>query len=203
MNVNLSGGATIGAGANGSGAMTLSGTISQLNAALGSLTFTAPNSGSSATLTAVANDGIYDSNTLSVPITLARAAAAVVGRYIFYNDSSFSAVSNNNAIATDKSALLPGQTASFANYTSYSLGINGIMIDIANLPAGATLSAADFAFHVGNDSNPSAWAAAPAPTSIQVGAAGSGANGSNAHHPDLGRQRHPRGMAGSASSGQR
>ena len=34
------------------------------------------------------------------------------------------------AIATDKTALLPGETASLANYTSYSRGINGIMVDL-------------------------------------------------------------------------
>ena len=40
---------------------------------------------------------------------------------------------DDQAIATDKTALLPGETATFANYTSYSLGINGIMVDVADL----------------------------------------------------------------------
>ena len=64
-------------------------------------------------------------------------SAQVVGRYIFYNDSYFdweviseSHTNDDNAIAADKAALLPGQTATFANYTSYSHGINGIMVDI-------------------------------------------------------------------------
>jgi len=88
---------------------------------------------------------------------------AVVGRYIFYNDSGFdfdNAAANSDddrAIATDKSALLPGQTASFSNYTSYELGINGIMIDIDNLPAGDSLSAVDFQFAVGNSNTPEQW----------------------------------------------
>ena len=60
-------------------------------------------------------------------------ASSVVGRYIFYSNSKFDAASDDNAIATDKQALLPGQTATFANYTSYSQGINGIMVDIAGL----------------------------------------------------------------------
>ena len=54
-------------------------------------------------------------------------------------------------------SLLPGGTASFANYTSYSRGINGIMIDIAGLWA-MSLSAADFDFKVGNSDTVSAWA---------------------------------------------
>src|SRR5205085_10886659 len=61
------------------------------------------------------------------------------------------------AIATDKVALLPGQTSTFANYTSYNRGLNGIMIDIAGLPPTLALNPADFEFKVGNSSTPSAW----------------------------------------------
>jgi hypothetical protein len=67
-----------------------------------------------------------------------------------------------------KEALLPGQTATFANYTSYSRGINGIMVDIDGLADPDALGAADFGFRVGNDNNPDGWAAAPAPQSITV-----------------------------------
>ena len=93
-----------------------------------------------------------------------RAGARSPAGTSFYNQSKFDgndATANANddaAIATDKSALLPGGTASFANYTSYSRGLNGIMVDIANLPAGAVLSASDFGFKVGNTDTPSAWA---------------------------------------------
>ena len=58
--------------------------------------------------------------------------ATVAGEHIFYNNSLFdgsdSAVSaaDDLAIATDKQALPQGQTATLANYTSYSAGINGI-----------------------------------------------------------------------------
>src|SRR5580698_7642731 len=57
--------------------------------------------------------------------------ASVVDEQIFYNDSAFDGNStaanaaDDAAIATDKTPLLPGQTAGFANYTSYSRGING------------------------------------------------------------------------------
>src|SRR5205823_971379 len=72
----------------------------------------------------------------------------------------------------------PGQTAAFANYTSYSGGINGIMVDISHLAKPPALSAADFAFKVGNDNNPSSWTLAPVPAAILV-RPGAGAGGSD------------------------
>lgn len=109
-------------------------------------------------------------------------SAAVAGRYVFYNNSSYdgftpaAAAGDDAAIATDKTALLPGGKATFANYTSYSRGINGIMVDVAGLSG--TPTAADFAFRVGNSSNPDSWVAAPAPTSITV-RRGAGVGGSD------------------------
>ncbi len=100
------------------------------------------------------------------------AGTAVVGRYVFYNQSAWDwnnpdpGGNDDGAIATDKAALLPGETASFANYTSYWRGISGIMIDATN--TGGTASASDFTFKVGNDSTPSGWATAPAPTSVTI-----------------------------------
>ena len=97
--------------------------------------------------------------------------SAVVGRYIFYNNSSFDGnnpLANNDddrALAYNKSALMPGTKATFINYTSYSRGINGIMIDISRA---GKVSAADFQFKVGNGDDTSAWVNAPAPSSITV-----------------------------------
>ena len=108
--------------------------------------------------------------------------ATIEGRHVFYNDSAFDGndpaanASDDGAIAPDKTALLPGGTAAFANYISYSRGINGVMVDIANLPGAPTAS--DFVFKVGNDSAPAGWATAPAPSSITV-RAGAGASGSD------------------------
>ena len=65
-----------------------------------------------------------------------------------------------------KTALLPGQTATFNNYTSYSLGINGIMVDFDHLPG--TVTAADFEFKMGNTTTPDTWMPAPAPLSVTV-----------------------------------
>jgi hypothetical protein len=110
-------------------------------------------------------------------------AATVEARHVFYNDSAFDgdagpSANDDDAIAPDKEALLPGGQASFANYTSYHKGVNGVMIDIAGLADPAGLSTADFAFTTGNDDDPSAWDAAPAPSSVTV-RSGAGAGGSD------------------------
>ena len=107
--------------------------------------------------------------------------ASVAGRRIFYNNSKFDGNSAAHGAADDaaiasKSALLPGGTATAANYTSYSRGINGVMIDIAGL--NGTPTAADFTFRVGNNNTPAGWALAPAPANITV-RAGAGTGGSS------------------------
>ncbi len=90
--------------------------------------------------------------------------ADVTGRYVFYNGSSFDGkdpAANDRddlAIAADKRPLMPGRTASFANYTSYDRGINGIMVDIAGLADETSLDDRDFQFKVGNNDDPDTWA---------------------------------------------
>jgi hypothetical protein len=74
LGVSLSSGATIIAGANGSVSLTLGGTLTQLNTALASLVYTAPTTGTSDTLTAVATDGIASSTPLATTITLTNIA---------------------------------------------------------------------------------------------------------------------------------
>ncbi|HEY2892604.1 MAG TPA: PQQ-dependent sugar dehydrogenase [Pirellulales bacterium] len=108
---------------------------------------------------------------------------AVVNRRLFYNDSQYDGnnVAANStddaAIATDKVAYRPGTgAASFANVSSYSKGINGIMIDVSgNL---GPISAADFIFRVGNNNAPSTWATASVPSAVIV-RPGAGVGGSN------------------------
>lgn len=96
--------------------------------------------------------------------------AAVVGRQTFYNQSNFDRlnpagdISDDIAVAADKSALLPGQRASFANITSYFRGINGIMIDLFGLVG--TPTPGDFEFRVGTGGNPATWKLGPEPLSI-------------------------------------
>lgn len=108
---------------------------------------------------------------------------SVAGRYAFYNNSKWdgsNAAANSSddaAIATDKVALLPGNhTGAFANITSYSRGLNGVMVDIPSTPG--TPVAADFGFKVGNSNTPGSWTTAPAPTSVTV-RKGAGVNGSD------------------------
>ncbi|MGD0283960.1 MAG: PKD domain-containing protein, partial [Dissulfurispiraceae bacterium] len=105
-------------------------------------------------------------------------SSTVEGRNVFYNNSRFDRTTDDAAIATDKSALLPGSPATFANYTSYSRGINGIMVDIKGLPATA-LTKTDFVFKVGNDDDPEGWSLVPVdPISITV-RPNAGVNGSD------------------------
>ncbi len=101
---------------------------------------------------------------------------AVVGRHIFYNNSAFDRTSDDAAITPDKEALLPGQRATLANYTSYVRGINGIMIDLVGLAG--TPTAADFQFRVGNNGDTDGWTTAPPPQSITV-RSGAGTGGAD------------------------
>ena len=117
------------------------------------------------------------------------APAQVVGRRLFYNESGGSATrydgnnlainsSDDNAIATDKTAYLweDAGAATFANVSSFTKGINGIMVDITG--SHPSISANDFIFRVGNNNSPGLWATANAPTSISV-RAGAGTGGSD------------------------
>ena len=107
-------------------------------------------------------------------------AADVVGRHVFYEGSAFdrSPAGDDAAVAADKAPLLPGEVPTFANLTSFVRGINGIMIDVAGLPAGSAFSAADFVFRTGNSNDLSSWtllASAPA-VSVRRGAGAEGAD---------------------------
>jgi hypothetical protein len=108
----------------------------------------------------------------------------VVARHLFYNNSAFDGfqaaanTSDDGAIASDKSVLLPGETAGLAHYTSYSRGVNGIMIDMTGLTDAGGLSASDFLFRRGNSHEIASWTAAPAPTQIHV-RLGAGVGGSD------------------------
>jgi hypothetical protein len=89
---------------------------------------------------------------------------------VFYNNSDFDnhdpavTSADGGAVAPDKTALLPGRAATFANVTSYSRGINGVVIAFNDHLLGATQ--ADFSFKVGNTADPSGWAEAPAPSAM-------------------------------------
>ena len=107
-----------------------------------------------------AQEGEFD---FAVRGTVTGVTASVVGRHVFYNNSSFDGgdaaanAADDGAIAA-KSGLTRG-FATFFNVSGYSRGINGVMIDIRNLPDRGTggVSADDFDFGTG-----------PVPSSVSV-----------------------------------
>ncbi len=119
--------------------------------------------------------------------------STVVGRELFYSGSSRYDTTGNpqtplpfsddNAIATDKSAYIAnGTAATFANVSTYDKGLNGVMVDLqgGGLHGSITLAGVlnDFTFKVGNNNSPDTWAAAPLPITVTV-RAGAGISGSD------------------------
>ena len=82
--------------------------------------------------------------------------SSVVTRGIAYGGAT--AAYGPNAIDTNKVAyqFLPGTSTSRANFTSYTRGLNRVVVELANFTE-ATLSASDFEFRVGNTDDPSSW----------------------------------------------
>jgi secreted trypsin-like serine protease len=75
--------------------------------------------------------------------------ATITNRQVFYNRSTSTAYGDGsgnpiNAIDPSKLALLPGGTTTAANYTNYSRGLNGLVIDIRGVANLAGLSASNF-----------------------------------------------------------
>ncbi|MCC5831323.1 MAG: PKD domain-containing protein [Phycisphaeraceae bacterium] len=116
--------------------------------------------------------------------TTVQLEAAVLGRHVFYYGSGFDAGDpgpgphNDDAIASDKQALLPGEVADSMHLTGYTDGINGVMIDIAGLVDPAAVDFADFALRVGTNDDPTTWSAAPDPLHLSV-REGDGIDGSD------------------------
>ncbi|MEZ6116398.1 MAG: Ig-like domain-containing protein [Pirellulaceae bacterium] len=143
----------------------------------------------------VVNETVTDSALVQVNVHDV-ADGHVVGRHIFYNNSAFDGNDGQANEADDlaiapgpsdaslpelgKTALLPGQgPATFQNYTSYSRGINGVMVDIRDLATLPSIETWDqfFEFRVGNSSTPASWTSAPAPIDL-LARPGAGVNGS-------------------------
>jgi PhoPQ-activated pathogenicity-related protein len=121
--------------------------------------------------------------TLENRCLLSIAPSTIVGRFTFYDHSRYDgniagiSANDNSAIASDKSALLSGTgAATFGNVTSYSNGINGIMVDITG--SHPSITASDFTFRVGNNNSPASWSSAPNPASVSV-RAGAGTSGAD------------------------
>jgi uncharacterized delta-60 repeat protein len=147
-----------------------------------SITFTPPTTQRyTATFTVADDDGAASSDSAFVD-----AAPAVVGRWLFYDNSAYDGHApgpnrgDNDAVATDKRPLLPGGAAGFANVSGYSRGINGVMIDVAGgMPLTALVGVAmNVGLKMGTGGDPAAWPDAPRPTLISV-FPGDGAGGSD------------------------
>lgn len=107
-------------------------------------------------------------------------AARIVGRHLFYNDSTLDGpyggpnADDDLVIDSGVVALLPGGNSSISNVSHYAKGINGVMIDVENLAG--TPTAKDFAIGFGNGENAYTWLNEA--TSITV-RPGEGVNGSD------------------------
>jgi hypothetical protein len=110
----------------------------------------------------------------------------MAGRNVFYNNATGSQLSSigaaQNAIDPAKLVLrTPGSVSTFANYSNYSRGLNGIIVDIAGLPAWTTnadiLSSLQFAQWNGIAAGGFTSLSAAAVPTITI-FAGSGSNGS-------------------------
>ncbi|MCY2974221.1 MAG: PA14 domain-containing protein [Planctomycetota bacterium] len=95
-----------------------------------------------ASLSSSSTDPQYNlANATLVSIAIRDPFSTIVSRNVYYRSSFFDTTANSqSAIDPTKSALLPGGTASIANYTNYSRGINGIIVDLTNA---ASLAAID------------------------------------------------------------
>jgi len=126
------------------------------------------------TIRATDPEGDWVEDTFTVTVD---PGAEVVGRHIFYNNSALDAGGDDDAaIDPVKIPLLPQGTASSDNYTSYSRGINGIMVDIDGLPGTPTIG--DFGVSVNQAAAPDTWSTGPAPESVTV-CPGEGVGGSD------------------------
>jgi hypothetical protein len=102
----------------------------------------------------------------------------IAGRRVFYNNSRrdgsdpAAGPSDDDAIAADKIALLPGSAASGDNRTSYIRGINGIMVDVGGVSGTPVIG--DFDFKVSDPAAPGGWADGPAAILTVRGGQGSG-----------------------------
>jgi ELWxxDGT repeat protein len=97
-----------------------------------------------------------------LPLAGVPAGAAVVGRHVLGP-----AAGGGADVVPQKQALLPGEAATFDNVTSHGPGINGVAIDVARLPSGDALTAADFELSASTDGT--AWAPVAAAASVTVG----------------------------------
>ncbi len=148
----------------------------------------------SVTATLVASDGTYSSSPVTATININVASGQVLGNRLFYNNSKYDgnngAINANDdaAIASDKLGFNGVGTATFANISSFSRGITGVMVDLQaglgahsliNLTSGdITFKVSPTAFVASTYNQLSTWTTAPTPANISV-RLGAGTGGSD------------------------
>ncbi len=128
------------------------------------------------TVTITASD--EDGGSQFVTFTIS-AVATVLDTKVYYKGSFYSAGGTNIAAALDTSKSLARsgaatQTLSAANIVNYSLGLNGLILDIAGLAA-TSLTVSDFTLRMSPQgafneaaNPPAGWTSAPSPSAITV-----------------------------------
>jgi hypothetical protein len=117
------------------------------------------------------------SNAAPVAAGVVEPSASVVDRYLFYNQSYFDHFlqgfgdelsTDDDAIDRTKRALLPGQTATFSNVSSYSKGLNGVMFDMKDMALGTQPPNVEVKVGIPGASpgDPVTWTEGPRPTTI-------------------------------------
>jgi hypothetical protein len=81
-------------------------------------------------------------------------------------------VYGNGQVATDKKPLLPGQTATFENYSSYIDGITSITVDLGRPGDLSEVSASDFVFRTGNGNDLSDFTALGLTPTVSIDSGG-------------------------------
>ena len=135
-------------------------------------------------VTTLSTDGIPRFHVTNAAFETVEPQSQIVGRRLFYDASRYDLapgidLQDDMAIALDKAAYIPAaanSAASQEHISSYSRGINGLMIDVLSLHG--QLSVADFEFKLGNSNDTSTWVHAPTPTGFIV-RQGAGPDGSD------------------------
>ena len=132
----------------------------------GSLDFES-NTSHSVIVEARSSDGSFRTETFDIAV-LNVADATVASRSLFYRGSNFDNSGTLDAVATDKSPLFDGFAATFENYSSYTRGINGIVLEVNDLTTLPSISTVNnfFEFKVGSNNDPDTWVAAPQPIDL-------------------------------------
>jgi probable HAF family extracellular repeat protein len=126
--------------------------------------------------TVIAGQGFKNGNSVGWVALLDRPLVGprtvVTGRHLFYNNSAYDG-RNPAATLEDLAAVAPDKVPlttvpwDIRNVSSYSRGINGVLVDFAGMPP-QTLTSDDFVFMTRRGANLSNWEPARAPSEVTL-----------------------------------